>query len=410
VAARLNASFFTDDFKVSLKKLSASTLLIGGTLAWFFLLWNYLGPIFATFSPNWVEVGQLSFYVSAVVSAVVGIFVAREADPKKFVWLWITLGVLSTIILALSLGSVFSFFSAVLLGVSFGLGFPTSLAFFAENTVAAERARVAGITILVTFILVVMAIMVPSIVSIGLFGTLLLIAAVRSASFLSLFLDKSYFEKEKVKETHHFKPAYRDFAFYLFPWLIFHVAADLALYLIPSTIQFQAAYTFGNALRWPLIAIFGLISGFTADRFGRKQGVVIGIVTLGIGFALLSLMIPLNVIIYFAFSGVAWGSLLAIYLAIPGDLASFGAREQFYLLAVVVPVILLGIFPLIPELGILTKFGSPFSQILSVLLFLSVILIIQAKETLPESETRSRKMKDYLRKVTKLIQDSKKSE
>jgi hypothetical protein len=65
---------------------------------------------------------------------------------------------------------------------------------------------------------------------------------------------------------------------------------------------------------------------------------------------------------------------------------------------------------LIPELGTLTKFGSPFSQILSVLLFLSVILIIQAKETLPESETRSRKMKDYLRKVTKLIQDSKKSE
>jgi len=410
VAVCLNTSFFTDDFEVSPKKLLTSTLLIGGTLAWFFLLWNYLGPIFTTFSPNWVEVGEALFFGSAVISSVVGIFVAEQADPKKFVRIWVILGVLSTVILALSLGSFFSFFSAVFLGVSFGLGFPTSLAFFAENTAAGERARVAGMTILVTFILVVIAVLVPSAVNIGLFGTLLLIAVVRAASFLSLFLDKSYFKKEKVKETHVFKPAYRDFAFYLFPWLIFHVAADLALYLIPSTIQFQAAYTLGNTLRWPLIAIFGLISGFTADRFGRKQGVVIGIVTLGIGFALLSLMIPLNVIIYFAFSGIAWGSLLAIYLAIPGDLASFGAREQFYLLAVVVPLTLLGIFPLIPELGTLAKFGSPFSQILSVLLFLSVILIIQANETLPESQKVSRKDKDHLRKVTKLVQDFKKSE
>jgi MFS family permease len=403
----LNASFITLDSKIFSKKFVAMTLLTGGSLAWFFLIWIIREDIFSASSPGLVSLGQMLFYGFAVFSALIGMFLVRRVDLQKFFLLWVSLGLASTIVTAFSAGTVFSLFSSAFLGFSLGLGLPSSMAFFASSTAPGERARVGGTIILGTFVLAVLGIAGSSVIGFGTFGMVIVYAVVRSTSFLALLLDKFKVDKEKV-EVHLFKPAYREFVYYLVPWFIFNIAADLALNLIPSTSQYESVVSLGNILRFPFIAIFGFMAGVLADRFGRKQGVIIGLVMLGAGFAILGFfMQPLSVIAYYVISGVAWGSLLTIYLVIPGDLSSFDSREQFYVLGTIVPLIVMAGFPLLPGLDALAKYASPFSQILSLLLFLSVIPILRAKETLSESQIRARKMKEYLDKVGKLIKEYK---
>ncbi len=46
-------------------------------------------------------------------------------------------------------------------------------------------------------------------------------------------------------------------------------------------------YSLGTVFRYVFIAIFGFVWGVVADRVGRKQPIIIGLIILGVSFALL---------------------------------------------------------------------------------------------------------------------------
>jgi MFS family permease len=239
----------------------------------------------------------------------------------------------------------------------------------------------------------------------GLEASILLFAIVRSTSFLALALDK--FEvKNRVEEKIKCEPGYKDLFSYIIPWLMFILVGMLAWNLIPQE-SFTSAVEIGQILRFSCIAVFGFVSGFAADRFGRKPSVIVGLIVLGVSFFILGFGISeLNVIIYLTTSGVAWGSFFAMYLTIPGDLSVCGSREKFYASIVVLPIILLGSVPYFPGLADITRYSSAFSQTLSLILFLSIIPVLLAKETLPEIKMRERRLKDHIKKVGKLASES----
>jgi len=396
------------NFKISSRTFSAVVFLTGGSLAWFFLIWNYLDRILIL-SPDWLNVGALFFYGFAVLSAIIGIILVKRVQLRKFLWLWVILGLISTAVLTFSFGLAFSLFSAAFLGFSLGLGLPSSMAFLADSTTVVERGKVAGTTILGTFVLAFTGIGIAGIFGSTAFAIVLVCVAIRSTSVLALVVDKYQPEKEKMA-IQLLKPAYKEFIFYIAPWFIFNIAADLALNMIQSNALYQSATSTGNFLRFPLIAVFGFGQGIIADRFGRKQGVIIGLVMLGIGFFILGFFLQsFSVIVYYAISGVAWGSLFAIYLIVPGDLAPFGTRATVYALSIVAPLIIMGVIPLIPVLDVLAQNASRFSQALSVLLFLSIVPVLLAKETLSESYVSERKMRSYLEKVGKLVKENKRT-
>ena len=159
------------------------------------------------------------------------------------------------------------------------------------------------------------------------------------------------------------------------------------------------------------IAIFGFVSGFFADRFGRKPAIIIGLIVLGVSFAFLGFtMTDQSVIIYLTTSGVAWGFFFAIYLAIPGDLSTPGSRERFYALINVLPLVLLGSVTFIPGLAEFTAYSSSFSQVLSLVLFLSIIPVLRTGETLPEAKIRERRLKEHVKKVGELVSESEKNQ
>jgi len=205
----------------------------------------------------------------------------------------------------------------------------------------------------------------------------------------------------------------RDFALYLAPWLIFNIASGLASFVwleLPKLQVYTDAIAFGNMLHLIGPGVFGFFSGILADRWGRKQPIVIGLVLLGASFAFLGLATsPLSVFVYLVLSGIAWGALSVAFLAIPGDLSSSGSKEKFYAVGVVVPLTIYMSFSVLSEMIEIHVSPSVLSTTLSVILFVCIFPVLYAQETLSSSKIRERKMKEYVDKVGKLVEKSKKT-
>jgi MFS family permease len=410
----LNLRVLTKGFTVSRRKIVASALLISGALAWFFLINQYIVNIFMGMTPNeplsnnYFNLGQGLFYGFAIISAIIGSLIRKTTGRRKLLLTWILLGIFSTILLTLSQGLIFLIISSTLLGISFGWGLPISLAFLADCTAVEERARLSGIVILATFIFTFIISAVIRTLSLGLLDAIYLFAFVRLTSILALIVGNCDARDHKQIAIPNLpKGIYKEFLLYFFPFILFCVAAGLAFNLIPATPEYESAVSLGKTLRSIFIAVSGLTSGVVADRIGRKQPIIIGLIMLGVSFALLGFSMSwTSVVIYFTTSGIAWGLFLVIFLAIPGDLSVSGSREKFYAIGFILPFsILLGLSA-IPGWAIFSNSGSSISQLFSLFLFLSIIPILLAKETLPAEKVRDRKMKEHLENIGKLINEN----
>jgi hypothetical protein len=293
------------------------------------------------------------------------------------------------------------------MGMSLGLGLPSSMALVANNTVVENRGRTSGIIILGTFIITFASMAIHRILSLDLLGIILILAVVRSTSLFALVVDKFDRPLTIVEQKIRLPSAtYREFVFYLSPWVMFTIASSLAHSLI-SDAGFESGLL-GENLRYVFIAVFGLAAGFMADRFGRKQPIIFGLATLGIAYLLLGFnMSEMSVNIYYALSGITWGLFFVVFLAVPGDLSTPNLREKFYALGYILP--LAGLFALsaIPFENIADIIApETIAQIVGICLFLAMYPVFRAKETLIESKIQERKMKEYAERVGKTIQEA----
>jgi MFS family permease len=225
-----------------------------------------------------------------------------------------------------------------------------------------------------------------------------------------LALDSCDWKKKKINSW-QIVLTRKDFALYLFPWIMFSITGGLsnlveselpkALYTTATTIGYELHY-----LGW---AVFGFMSGIMADRVGRRQPIIIGLVMLGVSLWILSLFTnPLTVIIFELFSGIAWGILFTVYITVLGDLAFEGSRERFYALGAIMPIVItLGVQAIVTSLGISIP-REILTPILSIALFASILPVLRASETLSSARIISRKMKEHVEKVGKLVKESKK--
>ena len=115
---------------------------------------------------------------------------------------------------------------------------------------------------------------------------------------------------------------------------------DLVFVALPDA-QYASAGRIGVMLHYLTWAVFGLVSGIMADRLGRRQPIMIGLVSLGVSFAILGIVTnPVAYVLYQVLSGVAWGFLFTVYITVLGDLASYGSKEKFYAMGAIMPIIL----------------------------------------------------------------------
>ena len=400
----MNLGFLTKGFRISSRKFAAVTVLNSGTLAWFFLLILYLPR--PQVGGNYIS--QLLFVCSAIFSAVVGSFFLMRLSRRTLLTLSIFSGTISTILLAFVQGTIFEVV-CLFLGTSLGLGLPSMMAVVADYTAVEERGRVSGIIILVTFIIAFASMEIMDIFSLPTVGVALLFAVVRSSSFLALVIDKCERLVSIAKEKAHLPvTANREFLFYIFPWVMFSIASSLAWNVIPQ--PYAAEMVSLAKLRYVFIAVFGLVAGVMADRFGRKRIIYIGLIVLGVAFAMLGFSLSYtNVLwlhrlwyVYLALSGVTWGSFFVVFLTVPGDLSDLHSREKFY--AIVAGLFSAGAIPVPDFSGVLPV--NSLSQILSIILFLSIVPVLRAKETLEENKIQERKMKEHVEKIGEIIKES----
>ena len=392
-------------------RLFAVTFASSGALSWFFVMTLDFNFLFQniTDSQFWIFLGLVLFYGFGALSAFIGVYMESEITRKHLLLWSTTLGVLSTGALAVFRGEVFAVIVSILLGTSFGIGFPSSAALFADHTTAKNRGKTAGILVLMTFVLISLEMVFVNVFSFGLVGTIVVIMSLRSTSYLALI---ATCEKEKNKKELSYSTILteRNIALYLIPWVLFNLVSGLSNFIypgLPDTPDYERVLEIGNLMQFLGLAAVSLVSGYLSDRFGRKPPVVIGVVTFGVSFAILTIATSTdNLIIQLTLHGIAWGFCMVAYFAIPGDIASNYSKEKFYAIFTVFPFIsymATGTLPAILDFSVEANILSP---ILSILLFLSVVPVLFAQETLPEKTIRERKLKEHIGKVHKVVAES----
>lgn len=355
----------------------------------------------------------VSFLIFTIVSALVGSIISPKFNRRKFLLFWVIFGIVTSLPIMFFRGESFLVIFAILAGTSFGLGFPTTQAFFADSTVPEERGRVAGLIVLVSFIFVIFSIVPISVLGLESFEILLVILGIKALGFLAFILDPIDSIKSKITPWKDILGS-KDFNYYLLAYILFNIAAALVTLLwisTPDIPEYNDAQRLANIFRYIGLGFFAIISGVMADLIGRKKPIILGLIMLGGAYALVGLLTnSTTFFINLLLSGFAWGVLMVVYLVIPGDLSSPGSRERFYAVGWVLPISLyIGINGSARLMGFIPP-TDIFSTILSVILFASILPILYAVETLSESKLRERRFREYTKKVGKIVQESKKTD
>ena len=342
-----------------------------------------------------------------IIAALVGAAISQKIDYRKYMTIWMALGILSSIALLIMNSSDLMQVSSVflLLGVSLGLGMPTCMGHYARTIPVENRGRISGITLFGSGI----GIVAFSLVGIGDIFTLGAILVLWRLAGLIIFL----FNKRPTvpSETKMRHPKYREifsqrsFILYLIPWVMFSLINYLVSPVSPNLADIDDIGIL-TLLQIGFMGLFAVLGGFFIDTMGRKRIAVTGFILLGLGAAALGISWTLpflyfNVIV----DGIAWGFLLVLFLlTLWGDLSYTKSSDKYYAI---------GVMPFFISKFLDLTIGKYLSSNLSnstalfsfgaFFLFLAVLPLIYAPETLPEKNIRDRDLKNYIEKAQKLV-------
>ena len=385
------------------------TMASSGAIAWFFVLSGYFPHFFLQVTDNQsiVFLANVLLYGFGAFSTLIIAVISCRVDRKKLLLFSITLGTLSTGLLAFLNGEVTALILASLMGLSFGLQFPSSMALFVERTNVEGRGKYMGILVLTTFVLILFGILGISLL--GLFASTAFLTILRATSYLTLVTDNCSRQKTAEQPFVTILKG-RNFILYLIPWLIFCLVSGISNFIntgLPQTPAYDEAVNLGSIFMFLCVAVFSLASGFITDYYGRKAPIIIGLVSFGVSFAILMFATsPASIVIHSAIFGTAWGFCMVAFFLVPGDLAKGKSNEKYYALNAVLPFMFFSVTSSLPHSLDISAPVDILAPLFSVLVFLSVIPVIYAPETLPESVLQSKKLKNHLKKIKKLIKES----
>lgn len=148
-----------------------------------------------------------------------------------------------------------------------------------------------------------------------------------------------------------------------------------------------------------------LIGGFLSDRIGRKRLIIAAYAMMGVGYAMLSFASQNKLVFYsyIALDGTAWGIFFLMFLLlIWGDLAQARIKNRYYLVGTMPFIIATYITPIVrPYIGAI-PLTAAFS-FASFFLFVAVIPLMIAPETLSEKVIKDQDLKGYAEKALKQV-------
>lgn len=382
----------------------AIVFVIMNTFTWYLLAFRFFRGFIESASLAFWEVTLLwGIHFGGIIgAALIGAAVSKKNGTRNtLIILWICLGIVSslTFIFLHSDWLITTLITALLLGVSFGLGLPTSLGFFADTTLAEKRGRLGGI--------IWFSIAIGS-ASLGITTLFVedplsqsIIATIWRTLALFAFL---VFKPNKLLSAQYnpYNPSYlsilqeKRFIYYFIPWTTF----CLINWLITPILSAEILYT-STLLEFALTSLFALIGGFLSDIVGRKPVIIFGFIMLGLGYAALGIGGgPIIYYLYTIMDGIAWGMFGAVFLMVLwGDMSHNIKTEKYYALGGI-PYPLAGFLREIvaPQIAAAIPLSAAF-PFASLFLFLAIMPLLYAVETLPEEKIRRRQFQQYVEKA-----------
>jgi len=395
---------FEGSFMVSKSFLLLFSLLLN-SITWFYLIvyiWFLTpNPIpFAT-SLSWI------FYLSVLISMLIGPIIAERVNRMRFLLFWIILGIISSlfpIVLGPALGKSEVALLLAFWGFALGIGFPSCLALIPSLTRIEKRGRTSGVIFFSTYILLLLFFI--GIKDFSFFSQSLVLAGWRSLAFATFFIYAGIEIAGPLKAVSYISILRRKtFILYFIPWLAFAIINYFESKVLAGEEFLGASLNvLVGAIEFSVGAIFCLVSGWLMDHRGRRWTIIMGLVMLGLGYALLSFF-PLNPIVltfYIITDSVAFGIFTVAFISVVwGDISNGERGERFYAL---------GTIPILAALSLSTLLSSVLESVskntafslASFFLFLAVIPIFFAPELLPEKVVKEREIRKYAEEAKKI--------
>lgn len=347
-----------------------------------------------------------SYYVSVVVSSMIGSVIGRRTGTTAFLQYWMALGVISTVVpmflVSVSIWTVLAV--SVLLGFAFGIGMPSCLAFFAGQARIEIRGSVSGAAFFGSNLAIATLALALQNTDLSILAS---VAAVWRWVGLALFVA---LRPEDQMKTNNAKDVplvslfqNRSFLFYFLPWLAFCLVDWFENTIRQNLFGLEFAQ-FADIIGIAVGSVSAIVGGIFADKIGRKIIVLYGFVSIGIAYAVLSIA-PNTVPVWYFYTiinAIAWGILTSMFiLTLWGDLSQYQTKERYYAVGNI-PFFIAGIigFAVKPYVTLIRP-EAAFS-LAAFFLFLAVLPLLYAPETLPERRIKERELKGYLEKAKKI--------
>jgi hypothetical protein len=392
--------------KIAWRETAPSILLVLNSFVWYILTYFSFDMIMTEL--ELIETEKLSLFATYFLGVAVSAIFGSKFFPRarvKFLYLWLFMGAASTLLLITvsSNGIWANVLFALFLGVSIGIGLPSCLSYFAESACIENRGFLGGVTwggvgFTVLFLALLMTML-------GRLEAIILLTLWRLfGSFSFLFLARRNKVLGMQKSTCYLKLVRkREVLLYLFPWVMFSLINFAETPILERAFGAES-FAFVGIVEYAFIGVFAVIGGILADVVGRKRVVITGFVMVGIEYAALSVFSDSSATLYFfmTLDGITWGLFVSVFfMVIWGDLGEGYEKEKFYALGGL-PFLLANFVSIL-----IRPYASAISptaafSFASFFLFLAVLPLMYAPETLPEKKIKERELKEYVEKAKKI--------
>lgn len=394
--------------RITTRNALTNILLVTNAFIWYYYALYILQDIVREMSPDYfTNVLIWSIHFSGIIfSALVGASLVEKIGGRVyFLIIWMILGIVSplTLILMNSAYALSVLALSFILGASLGLGMPNCMGYYTDCTNIETRGCLGGIIIFVSslgFFLLDMAAME------NLLTRAFVLSFWRLGGLVTFLIIKPHdVLKEKSGDSaYRILLGRRSFLLYFIPWTMFSLVNYLSTPVLSQIIErFQAELLLiiGNVF----MGISAIVGGFLSDTIGRKRMAITGFVMLGFGYSILGIY-PENLFSWYfhnIIDGVAWGILFVIFvITIWGDLSYDAPSDKYYAV---------GVLPFFISKFLQLTVGEYIAAIIpsyaifsfvAFFLFLAVIPLMFAPESLPEKAIRERELRSYVEKAKKI--------
>ena len=383
--------------------------LVANAIVWYASILNVLETnIGLVGDTSWLDSNNqiliwILHFAALIFSAFVGAKISKRINRRKFLLIWMTFNVFSSLTLS---GLNFTYPAitaslAILFGGSFGFGMPMCMSYYSDSVTIENRGRVSGLIMVASGI----GIFVFAAAPLSSFEIEVTLSIWRLLGLAVFLVFRSSLEVEPKKGVVSFKQvlSQRSFLAYFLPWLLFSFV-NFLVPLQPSGVEDTTILL----IQTVFIGIFALIGGFLLDSIGRKKVAIAGFVILGLSAAVRSIgSIPPTTSMYFTavFEGSAWGLLLVLFiLTLWGDLSDIMPSDKYYALGAT-PFFISMLIGYTIEKQLAPNFldNTTIFSFAAFFLFIAVLPLFYAAETLPEKITQKKQLENYVAKALEKV-------